>query len=157
MAAKQWWIVYELLSIRGPNPAGKTAFKIVQADSADTAKNIVEAEGGIPVDTQGPFSTQAEAQAAASKKETENKNAAHKAEDKKFPHLPNPLGGVEEVGAVLEAAFRTITDVKFWRSLGWLTIGIGLLILGLAIWMKLPQKLEGVAENTAKAAPLLAA
>ena len=53
------------------------------------------------------------------------------------------ISGIEEVGAVLKAFVTTISDVSFWRSLGW--IGLGFIIMGLAvIWFFRKQIEEGV-------------
>lgn len=52
------------------------------------------------------------------------------------PNLPNPLSGIERVGAVLESFYKALTDGKMWRSVGWLLLGIALVIAGLFLWLK---------------------
>lgn len=51
------------------------------------------------------------------------------------PDLPNPLTGIEEIGAVLKAFYTTLTDASFWRSFGWIVIGLGLIVAGIRMWM----------------------
>ena len=36
---------------------------------------------------------------------------------------------------VFEAAWTMLTDGKMWRSLGWLLLGIVLMLLGVALWI----------------------
>lgn len=38
--------------------------------------------------------------------------------------------GIERLAAVFTAALAALTDVRMWRSLGWLLIGVVLLLLG---------------------------
>ena len=45
----------------------------------------------------------------------------------------NPLAGI--AGAIT-AFYHAITDGKMWRSVGWLLLGVTLMILGAALWMK---------------------
>lgn len=50
--------------------------------------------------------------------------------------LPNPLAALGS----LEAFYKVITDGKLWRSLGWLWLGIVLIIVGIAMWLRIPQR-----------------
>lgn len=50
--------------------------------------------------------------------------------------LPNPLHGIDNIGATLEAFYDDITDGKLWRSLGWIVLGILLIIAGLYLWVR---------------------
>ena len=46
------------------------------------------------------------------------------------------LGGLSDVGSMLFGFFDTVTNGKMWRSLGWLLLGIVLIALSLALWLK---------------------
>jgi hypothetical protein len=48
------------------------------------------------------------------------------------PSIPDPLAGI---AGALEAFFQALTDGKMWRSLGWIILGIVLLILGVLLWI----------------------
>lgn len=45
--------------------------------------------------------------------------------------LPNDAG---KAAGILGEAWATITDFRMWRSLGWLLLGILLIVLGFVIW-----------------------
>lgn len=45
--------------------------------------------------------------------------------------LISGLTGVDKLGGVFTAGFATITNGKMWRSVGWLMLGVLLMILGL--------------------------
>lgn len=57
--------------------------------------------------------------------------------------LPNPLAALGS----LEAFFKVVTDGKLWRSLGWVLLGVILVMAGVLLW---------IAPTAAKAAPLAA-
>lgn len=44
-------------------------------------------------------------------------------------------GGFSSVSNALTAFYRKVTDGKMWRSLGWLLLGIALIIAGLVLWI----------------------
>jgi len=46
--------------------------------------------------------------------------------------LPNPLAGI---AGAFEAFFSAVTDGKLWRSLGWLLLGIILIMAGVYLWI----------------------
>lgn len=45
--------------------------------------------------------------------------------------LPNDAG---KAAGILGEAWATLTDFRMWRSLGWLLLGIVLIIIGFVIW-----------------------
>lgn len=47
-----------------------------------------------------------------------------------------PLSGIESLSKVLADIGRAVTDGKMWRSLGWLLLGIVLMIAGVALLLK---------------------
>lgn len=48
-------------------------------------------------------------------------------------NLPSPLTGI--AGAA-QALFHAVTDGTMWRSLGWILLGVLLLVLGTALWLR---------------------
>ncbi len=66
----------------------------------------------------------------------------------------NPLSGIERLAAVIEAFFKVLTNFKMWRSLGWLVLGLILMLAGILLWLKIPQKAAQVGSVAAKAALL---
>ena len=55
-----------------------------------------------------------------------------------LPSIPNPLSGVDEIGAVLKATFTTLADWHMWASLGWIVVGLVLLVAGIRLWLGKP-------------------
>lgn len=51
--------------------------------------------------------------------------------------------GVDRLTAALTAMFATVSDVRFWRSLGWLIIGVVMFGLGLFWLMATPAASAG--------------
>lgn len=49
--------------------------------------------------------------------------------------LPNPLSGLEAIAKIMGDIGRALTDGKMWRSLGWLLLGILLMMAGVALWI----------------------
>jgi hypothetical protein len=47
----------------------------------------------------------------------------------------NPLSGVDKLAGVVEGVWATVSDYKMWRSLGWLTLGIVLMLLAVGWWI----------------------
>lgn len=45
------------------------------------------------------------------------------------------VSGVVEIGAVLKAFFLQISRVEMWRSLGWIVLGVVLILLGAYMWL----------------------
>jgi UDP-N-acetylmuramyl pentapeptide phosphotransferase/UDP-N-acetylglucosamine-1-phosphate transferase len=44
------------------------------------------------------------------------------------------LTGTEGVVAEIGTVWLTVTDYRMWRSLGWLLLGITMIIIGFVIW-----------------------
>ena len=36
---------------------------------------------------------------------------------------------------------ESVTDIHMWISTGWLIMGFWLVVLGIALWLKIPQKI----------------
>jgi len=60
--------------------------------------------------------------------------------------LPNPLAGI--AGAA-EAFFTAVTDGKLWRSLGWVLLGIILVMAGVYLWIVPPAANKALAVKQA--------
>lgn len=41
---------------------------------------------------------------------------------------------VSKTAGVFSTAWATVTDFRMWRSLGWLLLGVVLIIIGFVIW-----------------------
>ena len=120
MAGMQWWTVPKLMATgRGD------VQEFIAVQAATKPANAIG----------GPYATQAEAEKAI---------IAHNSQP---PKLPNPLSGIDRAGAVLEAFYKNLTDGKMWRSLGWIALGIVLIIAGIMMWMKAPQKAAALARG----------
>ena len=50
--------------------------------------------------------------------------------------LSGALAGLGGAAEALVTFFAYLTNVAMWRSLGWLLLGVGLMILGLALFLK---------------------
>lgn len=61
----------------------------------------------------------------------------------------NPLG---DVAAALKSFFSAVTDYKMWRSVGWILLGLILMVNGILLWLKIPQRAAGIAGSVAGAA-----
>jgi len=95
------------------------SWKIVKAD--DDAEKIADSKKGY-LDWFG-------SEGAANDQVNSQKSALN-------GNLPSPLHGLDQIGAVLEAFYKNITDPKMWRSLAWFNLGIVLLLVGIVMWMK---------------------
>lgn len=104
----QWWIVIS---------AGSDKATVIQSQAKPTGYATV----------LGPFATQEDADKLAGiKPGTIQKSATG----------GNLLSGIDSLGATFEAAYDDITDGKLWRSLGWIVLGILLVIAGLYLWVR---------------------
>ena len=45
------------------------------------------------------------------------------------------IAGLKGIAGGIEAFFSAVTDGKLWRSLGWLLLGIILIIAGVYLWI----------------------
>lgn len=72
-----------------------------------------------------------------------------------FDKLMSPvsaLSGADRVAGTMTAIARALFDGKMWRSLGWLTLGLFLLLAGVLILLRKP--IEGAAKVAGTAALL---
>jgi len=136
----KWWVIRENSGL--PRDPNTIVYATTQATSRAAATAYANQRPGASV-SAGPYATQTEANnwidrkigAAPGTKPTLPVQTSH-AKGYKLPKLPNPLSGLDEIGAVADAVYRAVTDITFWRSVGWITLGLVLLIMGLSMWMK---------------------
>jgi hypothetical protein len=134
-----WWVVERETNIKD---TGLTAV-IVQAASRAAA-----GAKGSGVVTAGPFPTKAKAQASLDGQKTQPGSDISPSGG---IDLPDPLSGIERVGAVIEGVSKALLDGSMWRSAGWLLLGLVLIVAGLALWLK---KSAGPVGDLAAAAAL---
>ena len=143
--SKPWWVVwYEPLATRAPGTAA-SRFLIVQAASkGDISASTI---GGAITRIDGPFKTRADAQKDAGKGPVPgtggltNVQASGGADVR--VNLSNPLNWLQDIGHWLGVAAHWlgevvahILDIHMWRSIGWITLGAVLLVLGILLWLK---------------------
>jgi hypothetical protein len=61
----------------------------------------------------------------------------------------NPL---LDVAAALKAFFSAVTDYKMWRSVAWIMLGLFLMVNGILLWLRIPQRAAGIASRVGGAA-----
>jgi hypothetical protein len=75
------------------------------------------------------------------------KKAGEKTGDKinQVTGLPDASGAISALGDSLsfsKAVWLNVSDYRMWRSLGWLVLGVALMILGFLVWNR--KALEAV-------------
>jgi hypothetical protein len=135
----QWWVVWWNPGASGSGAA--STYKIVQGTRAD-AQNV--ANTAISATIAGPYSTQADAQAAASAGTKGSPAPAHN---------PN-LGGVGNIGYNLPANplsavgdfLSRLTNPHTWLRVAEVVVGVAFLIVGLNALLHNPAgKVAGMA------------
>lgn len=142
MAATPWWeVVYSTIA-----GGGRSAYvtghgiEVVQAASAAAALAQVQAEHhGAEGTVNGPFATRAAAE-AQKKADTAAQASGTETGSGGTGTSPNPKTNINidplaAIGGSLEAFFTALTDGKMWRSLGWILLGILLMIVGVVLWI----------------------
>jgi hypothetical protein len=128
---------YVELSTPANNPGAVTASVVEFANDAAFTK----ATNSTP-NPAGGYPTKAAAQAAADKFNGQPAGSKTVGNSPNIPTgtavntpgfgLPSPFASIENA---LSAFYDKLTDGKMWRSLGWLALGILLMLLGLAMWI----------------------
>lgn len=62
------------------------------------------------------------------------------------------LSDLNKLGATFGAFFTDVTDVHMWASLGWLALGFFMLVFGILLWLRVPQKVAQVGTSVGSAA-----
>lgn len=134
-----WFVV---LSVPANDPNGIITASVVEypTEAAFTkATNIIPAKSGP---NQDEFTTKAAAQAAANAyngKPASQKNlgspgpapAGASAVNTPGFTLPNPFG---DVASALSAFYAQVTKASMWKSLGWVLLGILIMLIGILLW-----------------------
>jgi hypothetical protein len=93
------------------------------------APNTISVEHILWYNITGPYASQSDANAAIAGVQQQNPAPGLA---QQF-HFTNPFSSIEQA---LSAFYDILTNYKMWRSLGWLVLGIILMIAGLALWLK---------------------
>ena len=121
-------------AVKIPVPrTGRTEIIYVQAKNREVAGDI---DPGAVV-LGGPYPSPGDAQRAApqgSSGSTKSATGVAPTENALPQPLPNPLDALAEIGHWIGAFVTDITDVYMWISLGWIFLGLLLLIVGL-MWL----------------------
>lgn len=133
----QWWVLAADVPARGQPP-----FKAIQSATRpkDTAVSHVAA---------GPFASQVDAQAWINNQLNGLPG---------LPSIPNPfaflaaLGWIQEIGHWLGIVVAAATDLHTYISLGWLALGFWLLLIGILLWLRVPQRVASAAKDAGAAA-----
>jgi hypothetical protein len=159
--AAQYWVVNNSPPGSGPGGAAYTSYAIVRG-TFDQASNIPNG-GGV----SGPYSTLAEAYQVW-KNEPQNQDVSTLTKIGQYLGTgvgyaiyssSNPaavVGGGKTGGQIAGAAgnwlqaiahwigeaVAHILDIHMWRSIGWITLGIVLLVLGIFLWLRKSDLIE---------------
>lgn len=157
----QYWVVNNSPPGSGPGGAAYTSYAIVRGTQAQ-AENIPNA-GGI----SGPYSTLAEAYDVW-KHEPQNQDvstltrigqdlgtgigfaiygssnpaAVVGAGKTGGQAAQGALGWLQDIGHWIGEAVAHILDIHMWRSIGWITMGLVLLVLGIFLWLRKADLVE---------------
>ena len=158
MAARIWWFVVFPASEHPGNKFPANA-RIVSAQEGSAAYNAWTANGAYTIAgvswqvDAGPFPTRKQAQQWAPRPLTAIDWAGAAiagvlvGAGNQQPSTAVPegqaaataadllLGPLAAIGGSFEAFFTAVTDGKMWRSLGWILLGLGLMYLGVFLWI----------------------
>lgn len=134
-AQGKWWVVAHPTGARGGPPSYIT----------------VQATTSPPGEVAGPFPTQAAAEQWIQGTITQGGLPP-------APSIPNPfgflaaLGWIQEIGHWVGIAVSAITDIHMWISLGWITLGFWAMVIGILLWLRIPQRAARAAKTAAEGA-----
>lgn len=141
-SGNRWWVGWNhaqgnrasFPSLSGPN--GYEAFP--SGSAADDAAIVKAGVGGtlslhnITWDIKGgPYATKAAANAAIPAIQAASPAPGTVAQVASGA-IPSPFG---DVAGALSAFYDKLTDGKMWRSVGWLGLGVWLILAGLLLWI----------------------
>lgn len=127
----EWWLVAE--DWPKAHPTGVVVYPYHGTRSQAELQGVIRG---------GPFKSKAAADASITQHQKTNPHGSSVTYSHESPQqqaglpIPNPLSGIDQIGADLEAFYKVLTDGKMWRSLGWILLGLMLLIGGIVLWMK---------------------
>lgn len=122
----------ELVDFRVDYPAGSQAYadalagKVIRGSEGDQGNPQVSED---LIRWKGPFNTEAEAKAAQNPRQ-QSPNPANDAANA----LENS-DALSGIAGSLVAFYHAVTDGKLWRSLGWVLLGIALMLAGVLWWI----------------------
>lgn len=148
--ALDWWVLVPVAEKDiQTRPPDAIVYSVPQGSSIDnswTANNqspAVTVGGKQYVPLIGPFGSQADAQSAQVQNPGPGSGiipgiiggATGNLGSGVGLSLPNPLSGLEAIAKIFGDFSRAVTDGKMWRSLGWLLLGILLMLAGVLLWI----------------------
>lgn len=139
MATVWWWVVTPSEASASTRPSDA---KLISTPDSGTDYDSLLNGGTVSgyVRFQGPFQSQSAAQNAPGAGSTADVIAAGLgAASVPGSGVAGAIGtgvdGISAIGASLHTFVSAITDGKLWRSLGWVILGIFLLLLGIGLWL----------------------
>jgi hypothetical protein len=123
MMADPWWVVEANIGASSPT------YQVEQGATKPDARLVLTANG-TTVKVTGPFATQAAAQATIPAGASTGPGGPTAAGVN-----PSPTAVFSSIQNALSAFYDKLTDGKMWRSLGWLLLGVLLMITGVALWI----------------------
>lgn len=120
-----WWVI---ASTSYGGPPSYIYFQGTQAQAQARAGSVTEVSG--QQNLFGPYDTKAGAEQAVKGKGPDPVTAPTPGGGS------NPLAPFADTAHALTAFYAVITNGKLWRSLGWLLLGILLMLAGLGWWLK---------------------
>lgn len=120
-----WWAIAE--TSFGNQPTW-IYFQGTQAEADAKAKTVVEVSTTNAVN--GPYATKADAQAAVKGGQITAPSAGN------ADPAPAAAATFTDTAHALAAFYDKLTDGKMWRSLGWLALGLVLMIAGVALLLR---------------------
>lgn len=160
--SKPWWVVwYEPVGGHAPGTAPSRFLIIQTAAKSDISASSIG--GGAITRIDGPFKTRADAQKDAGKGpvpgtgQITNVQASGGADVR--INLSNPLNWLQDIGHWLGVAAHWvgeavahILDIYMWRSIGWITLGLVLLVAGIFLWLRKADLIEPAGVSSLRAA-----
>jgi hypothetical protein len=131
-----WWIILTASATAG------SGYSIVQGTQAQIDKKY----GGPPV-VRGPFNTREDAQKAAAG--AVGSGSGSISTQGPVASFQNPLDALGEIAHWAGVIVTALSDIHMWISLGWLVLGLILIIVGILLWLKVPQRAAGIGTTVA--------
>ena len=149
-----WWAILEASG----GPPLQAGYITVQGTAAQ-----IHAKYGTGADVLGPFATQPEAAAAGKAASAPTTGPGGPGLHPQAPTglpggIPNPfgflaaLGWIQEIGHWVGIVVAAVTDLHTWISIGWLTLGFWMLLIGILLWLRIPQRVAKAAKSAGEAA-----
>ena len=149
--ATSWWIIW------APDaPAGEPSYSFFQGAQAQAQAEALKIVAGSAA---GPYATQADAQQAVSSGAVKSPPSTAQASNQ--PSLSNVpgvstvtsgLSGLGDIAAAVKSFYSAVTDGKMWRSALWVMLGAVLMLAGILLWLRIPQRAATVGATAARAA-----